>query len=251
MTVAGATLTYGGNVAITVNSARPIARVTLVKTGAVTHSFNNDQRFLELPFSRTGNVVSATVPASAAAATPGFYLLFVINDLGTPSIGKIMQLAPPVAAPVNLVKDPGFEAVAVAAGSATMFTANQTFGNWTVYSGSVDVTNNSHRNLGAGGASGKNHMDLNGSSVGAAWQTITGLTAGATYALTFDYAKHDMAGERALGAVQIAALRKLYGHQRRQRQLDPGRLYLHRPRRQREPVFHERWRQRLLRHAHR
>jgi hypothetical protein len=53
-------------------------------------------------------------------------------------------------------------------------------------------------------------MDLNGSSVGAAWQTITGLTAGATYALTFDYAKHDMAGERALGAVQIAALRKSF-----------------------------------------
>ncbi len=208
--VASTNLAYGGTVAITVNSVRPIARVTLVKTGAVTHSFNNDQRFLELPFTRGGNTVTATVPGSTYSATPGYYLLFVLDDKGVPSIGKIMHLAPATAQPVNLVRDGSFETVAVGAGGAVDFSANQAFGNWTVYSGTVSVQSNTHRNLGAGGASGANHMDLNGNTIGAAWQAIGGLTAGATYALTFDYAKHDMAGERAYAAVQIAAMRKSF-----------------------------------------
>jgi mono/diheme cytochrome c family protein len=68
------------------------ARVALVKTGAVTHSFNMDQRFVELTFQQTGNSLSVGGPARASDAPPGYYLLFVLNAAGTPSMGHILRV---------------------------------------------------------------------------------------------------------------------------------------------------------------
>src|SRR5579862_89867 len=74
-------------------TASATTRVTLVKTGAVTHSFNMDQRFLELPFTDMGGgLLSVTAPTSASAAPPGYYLLFVIDNNGAPSVGQILAI---------------------------------------------------------------------------------------------------------------------------------------------------------------
>ena len=85
------TLNIGDVFAMNV-TASAVSRVTLVKTGAVTHSFNMDQRFLELQFNGSGGTLSVTAPTSAAAATPGYYLLFVIDNNGVPSVGKIIKI---------------------------------------------------------------------------------------------------------------------------------------------------------------
>lgn len=68
------------------------SRVVLIKTGAVSHSFNMDQRFVELTFQQNGSRLSVGAPARAADAPPGFYLLFVINAAGTPSVGHIARI---------------------------------------------------------------------------------------------------------------------------------------------------------------
>jgi Domain of unknown function (DUF1929) len=74
-------------------TASAVSRVTLVKTGAVTHSFNMDQRFLELPFTvNTDGTLSVTAPQRASDATPGYYLLFAIDGNGVPSVGKIIAI---------------------------------------------------------------------------------------------------------------------------------------------------------------
>ncbi len=76
-------------------TASAVSRVTLVKTGAVTHSFNMDQRFMELPFTDQGGgtlQVNAPETSLAAAATPGYYLLFVIDNNGVPSVGQIVAI---------------------------------------------------------------------------------------------------------------------------------------------------------------
>ncbi len=73
-------------------TASAVTRVTLVKTGAVTHSFNMDQRFLELPFTAASGTLTVTAPKRASDATPGYYLLFVIDGDGVPSIGKIIKI---------------------------------------------------------------------------------------------------------------------------------------------------------------
>jgi YVTN family beta-propeller protein len=69
-----------------------IGRVTLVKTGSVTHSVNMDQRFIELPFSQAGNVLYADLPERASDTPPGFYYLFVFDDDGVPSAAKILKI---------------------------------------------------------------------------------------------------------------------------------------------------------------
>lgn len=71
-----------------------VSRVTLVKTGSVTHAWNMDQRFLELGFSASAGFLSVQAPARSADAPPGTYLLFVIDSAGVPSHGRIVRIEP-------------------------------------------------------------------------------------------------------------------------------------------------------------
>lgn len=66
-----------------------IARVTLVKTGATTHNFNMDQRFVELSFRAVApGQLEVRMPSNPGDAPPGYYLLSVIDAAGHPSISK-------------------------------------------------------------------------------------------------------------------------------------------------------------------
>jgi hypothetical protein len=80
---------------IKVDNGAAIARVTLIKTGSVTHSFNMEQRFLELAFTRDGNTLKVRAPANANLATPGRYMLFAINAQGVPSVARLVSIFPP------------------------------------------------------------------------------------------------------------------------------------------------------------
>jgi hypothetical protein len=86
---------YGQNLKITANLAatgKAIARVTMIKLGAVTHARNFDQNFNELTFTTGGTSLTATVPSEAAWATPGHYMIFAIDTDGVPSVAKIIKL---------------------------------------------------------------------------------------------------------------------------------------------------------------
>lgn len=82
----------GSVLSVGVANATSVSRVTLVKTGASTHSFNMEQRFLELTFSANGLNLSVQAPTRAADAPPGFYMLFVFDQAGVPSIAKILRM---------------------------------------------------------------------------------------------------------------------------------------------------------------
>ncbi|OUL97952.1 galactose oxidase-like domain-containing protein, partial [Variovorax sp. JS1663] len=87
-------LTLGTNFRVTVASSRPIQRVTLVRTGSVTHSTDFGQRFLQLPFTQASGSanVDITLNESPNILPIGYYLLFVIDNAGVPSVGKILKL---------------------------------------------------------------------------------------------------------------------------------------------------------------
>jgi YVTN family beta-propeller protein len=87
---APSTANVGDALAVQVNGN--IERVTLVKSGSVTHSVNMDQRFLELPYSTSGNMLNAQLPTRTSDTPPGYYLLFVIDDAGVPSEASILSL---------------------------------------------------------------------------------------------------------------------------------------------------------------
>jgi len=82
----------GQTFGIDIANAAGVSRVTLVKTGSMSHSFNFDQRFLELTFAANGTHVAVQAPTHAAEATPGFYMLFVFDGAGVPSVAKIIRI---------------------------------------------------------------------------------------------------------------------------------------------------------------
>ena len=84
---------YGAKVLVSHPESNNISRVTLVKTGAVTHSFNMGQRFIELDFTDTSAGVRVDIPTSANVATPGHYMLFLIDNQGVPSEGHIIRIS--------------------------------------------------------------------------------------------------------------------------------------------------------------
>lgn len=82
----------GTSIAVQVDNGAAIRRVTLIKTGSVTHSFNMDQRFQDLAFTASGNVLQVQLPQQPAQVPPGPYLLFVINDQGVPSVAALADM---------------------------------------------------------------------------------------------------------------------------------------------------------------
>lgn len=80
---------------ITADAGNKIKRITLVRAGAATHTFNNETRFFDLTIS-TGagtNVVSVFTPKNANVAPPGYYMVFAWNELGVPSVSKIIEIS--------------------------------------------------------------------------------------------------------------------------------------------------------------
>jgi hypothetical protein len=72
---------------------RTIAGAVLIAPGAVTHGNDMHQRFIKLPVRVDGDRISATVPDSAALVPPGYYMLFVVDSQGVPSVASFVHIA--------------------------------------------------------------------------------------------------------------------------------------------------------------
>ena len=70
-------------------------RVTLVRFGSVTHAWNMEQRFNELDFSQDGKTLTIEAPEKPELAPPGYYLLFVLDAEGVPSVGEAVNFNVP------------------------------------------------------------------------------------------------------------------------------------------------------------
>ncbi|MDJ0379406.1 galactose oxidase-like domain-containing protein [Streptomyces sp. G-G2] len=77
-----------------------IVRARLMRPSAVTHSTDVEQRSVELGLSRTKDAVTVEVPGDPTLVPPGWYMLFVTDADGTPSVAKWIQVqAPSTATP--------------------------------------------------------------------------------------------------------------------------------------------------------
>jgi hypothetical protein len=86
---------YGALFTVNISDTAPIASVALVRLGAVTHQFDEDQRFLSLTFEQNGSTLSVDAPATGALAPPGYYMLFVLNQAGVPSVARLVRFQSP------------------------------------------------------------------------------------------------------------------------------------------------------------
>ena len=92
ITTAPASATYGQKFDVTSSQAGSIAKVGLVRLGAATHSQDQGQRYVPLNFATSGSTITATAPASSNIAPAGFYMLFLTDDAGVPSVAKIIKI---------------------------------------------------------------------------------------------------------------------------------------------------------------
>ena len=80
---------HGGTMDITSPQAADIASVVLVRPMAVTHQTDSEQRVLPLNFTTSGTTLTVTAPNGNhphAVAPKGYYMLFIVNNLGVPSV---------------------------------------------------------------------------------------------------------------------------------------------------------------------
>lgn len=83
---------HGDTMQLRLADTAPVVRLVMVANGSVTHGFNSGQRLLEIPFTQSGALLSATLPASASAAPPGYYQVIALDAAGVPSRGVIVGL---------------------------------------------------------------------------------------------------------------------------------------------------------------
>ena len=89
---APAAISYGSTFAVATPDAGSISTVSLVRLSSVTHSFNQNQRFMRLTFQAQTGSLSVTAPANGNLAPPGDYLLFLVNAAGVPSTGRFVNI---------------------------------------------------------------------------------------------------------------------------------------------------------------
>jgi hypothetical protein len=116
---------YGQSFTVSTPDASTISKVSLVRLPSVTHAFDQDQRFQFLNFTAGSGQLTVTAPATANLAPPGYYMLFVVNGNGVPSVASMVRFpAPwedtlPPSAPGTLTTTAGIGKVTLNWGAAT------------------------------------------------------------------------------------------------------------------------------------
>jgi len=152
---APSSVNYGSSFQVQTASASRIRSVVLVRPGSQTHAFDMDQRLVELSFTTSSGVVTATAPPHGNIAPPGYYMLFVFDAEGVPSVARFIHLSTSTSvnqAPTAAVSNPSSN-VTVNPGGSISFAGSGSDPDGTVASYSWSF---------AGGHPGTSHTDTPG-----------------------------------------------------------------------------------------
>jgi hypothetical protein len=86
VTKAPAIIDYGKPFKVSVASAKKIKGVSLHRTGAMSHSLNTDIRMVKVAFKQKGNTLTVYPPKLPGTAVGGYYMLYVLDESGVPSV---------------------------------------------------------------------------------------------------------------------------------------------------------------------
>ena len=92
ITSAPASVGYGQSFFVGTPDAASISKVTLIALPSVTHGFNMSQRISRPMFSQATGGLNVTSPSNPNTTPPGYYMLFILNSNGVPSVAKIVQI---------------------------------------------------------------------------------------------------------------------------------------------------------------
>ncbi len=83
---------YGEQMSLLTSDTTNISKVAFVPLASNTHTLDMNQRYVELNFTKTTNQITVDSPTDFNIAPPGYYMVFIINNLGVPSEAKIVKL---------------------------------------------------------------------------------------------------------------------------------------------------------------
>jgi hypothetical protein len=126
---------YGSSFQVQTPDAANIASVVIMKDGSVTHAFNMDQRLVGLSFTAGSGVLNVTGPPNGNIAPPGYYMIFLVNSSGVPSVAKFVQISKTATdtPPKGTITSPASDIV-IAPGQSVTFS-----GTGTASSGSISI----------------------------------------------------------------------------------------------------------------
>src|SRR5262249_28259495 len=83
------------NTTFTITSNQPpaIRKAGLVGLSSVPHDADQGQPYVPLRFTVPGTTLTVTGPPSGGATPPGYYMLFITDSSGVPSVAKMVQVA--------------------------------------------------------------------------------------------------------------------------------------------------------------
>ncbi|KAM0551756.1 hypothetical protein ACHAPJ_008324 [Fusarium lateritium] len=89
--VSASAVKVGSSLTVQTNGA--IAQASLVRYGTATHTVNSDQRRIPLTLTNAGkNAYSFQVPGDPGVALPGYWMLFVMDKNGVPSVASTIKV---------------------------------------------------------------------------------------------------------------------------------------------------------------
>jgi Malectin domain/Domain of unknown function (DUF1929)/PKD domain len=126
---------YGTSFQVQTPDAVNISSVVLMKLASTTHAFNMDQRLVGLSFTVGSGVLAVTGPPNGNIAPPGYYMLFLLNNSGVPSIAQFVQVSatPTDIAPKGTITSPAGN-IAIEPGQSVVFAGSGTASSGTIAS---------------------------------------------------------------------------------------------------------------------
>ncbi len=130
-------------------NAANISNVVLMRLGSSTHAFDMDQRYVGLSYTAGNGVLNVVSPPTSNIAPPGYYMLFILNSAGVPSVASIVQLSanPTDQPPHSTITSPAADATVIAGHSISFAgTAADSDGTiskyyWTFFGGTPSFSN--------------------------------------------------------------------------------------------------------------
>ena len=94
---------WGGAFTVSTPDAANISSVVLMRPGAPTHAFDMDQRLVVMSFVKGSGTLTVTAPPNGNIAPPGYYMVFLVNSSGVPSVARFIQVGTSTSAPAPTV----------------------------------------------------------------------------------------------------------------------------------------------------
>jgi hypothetical protein len=101
------TVIYGESFQVVTSDPAQIGRVSWVSLPSVTHSFDENQRIIFLPFVADATGLTVTAPGSPNSCPPGPYMMFVLTNDGVPSTAAMVQMRAVASAVAGDASDAG------------------------------------------------------------------------------------------------------------------------------------------------